>query len=98
VLLDLTAAGTTGETGAVSLQDQRWHDDGHMGWGGGWVMLISMSAFWLVAIGLIAFGVVALTRHDRHPAGGGALEIARQRYARGEITAEEFEKLKRDLA
>ncbi len=103
-MVDLSASATT--TGVIhdgtTVAPQMWHDGDHMGWDGGWgwVMVVWMSLFWLVVVGLIAWGIVSFSRHDhRHESGSNAaLEIARQRYARGEITAEEFEKLKRDLS
>lgn len=104
-MVDLSASATTGGTyGVTSDAPQMWHND-HMGWDGGWswVWMIWMSLFWIVVIGLIAWGIVSFSRHEhRHDSGGSAtnsaLEIARQRYAKGEINAEEFEKLKRDLS
>lgn len=71
------------------------------GWGwmiGGWVMML---VFWAVVI----IGIVALVRYlsDR----GGAtrlkepeapLDILRRRYAAGDITKEQFEEMKRDVA
>jgi len=78
-----------------------WRNGDHMGWDGGWgwVWMIWMSLFWLVVIGLIAWGIVAFSRHDhrREPGSNAAMEIARQRYARGEISKEEFDARKRDL-
>ena len=63
----------------------------------GWMMLI-----WIVITGLIIWGIVALVRrgisisgtaHKRDP-----LDIAKERYAKGEISKEEFEQIKKDLA
>ncbi len=58
-----------------------------------------MIIFWVVIIGLIIWGVIAFSRR-----GGSTyyrrqdpLEIAKERYARGEITKEQFEQIKRDL-
>jgi putative membrane protein len=63
-------------------------------WGIG--MLLTMLIFW----GALIIGVVALVRWLS--AGGArsdrALEILRERYARGEIDREEFEARKRDLS
>lgn len=74
-------------------------------WGWGyWPGLIrrggSMGILLLVAVGLIVYLVVrnetkkrdADTRETDTP-----LEIAKRRYARGEITKKEFEQLKKDL-
>jgi putative membrane protein len=61
---------------------------------------------------LVAVGYVAYRLGQSHSAGGGpgqgpggrsgstdeALDLARKRYARGEVSREEFEQLRRDLA
>ena len=71
---------------------------GMMGWGvmGGF-MGIGMIIFW----GLIIWGIVALVRGGAPGCGSGqsdsALEVLKRRYARGEISKEEFEEKKRDL-
>lgn len=63
--------------------------------------MIWMIILWLVIIGAIIWAVVALTRRGVSSSSGGerhsALDIARERYAKGEITKEEFERLKKDL-
>ncbi len=53
----------------------------------------------LLMLGLLALIGVVLVRLLRSPTPGSdrALEIARERYARGEISLEEFENLKRNL-
>jgi putative membrane protein len=55
----------------------------------------------LAIIGLIVWAVIVLTRRGASSSAGGekrsAIDIARERYARGEITREEFERLKQDL-
>ncbi len=67
---------------------------------GGW-MIVGL-IFTIVIIGLIVWAVVALTRRGASSPGGGekrsALDIAKERYARGEINREEFERIKKDLA
>jgi putative membrane protein len=64
---------------------------------GGWMIIV-----WIVIVGLIVWGVIALTRHTAKTPGGGEMRnplgIARERYARGEITREQFEQLKKDLS
>ncbi len=74
-------------------------------WGGWWagmtVMMLSMVIFWGGIIALVVWLIVRLTR--RESTAGTAerhtpLDIARERYAKGEITKEEFDRIKRDLS
>jgi putative membrane protein len=71
------------------------------GWGwmvGGWIMMV---VFWgLVIVGIVALirglgdrGLSNQTRHPEHP-----IEILRRRYAAGELTKEQFEEMKRNVA
>lgn len=63
------------------------------------LMLLSTLLFWLAVI----LGIVAFVRWaaglpwGRGEQAGDALELARRRYARGEISREEFERLRDDL-
>ena len=78
------------------------YDGDHMGdwggdWGGGWwiAMVFMMVIFWAAIIALVIWGVRSFAgpRHDsRTP-----LDIARERLAKGEISEEEFERIKRQL-
>jgi putative membrane protein len=74
------------------------YDGDHMGdWGGGWwiAMVFMMVIFWAAVIALVVWAVRSFAgpRHDtRTP-----LDIARERLARGEISEEEFERIKRQL-
>jgi putative membrane protein len=55
----------------------------------------------VVIVALAIWGIVALLRHGRsRPAdrGNGAMAIVRERYARGEINKEEFDRIKKDLS
>jgi putative membrane protein len=71
------------------------------GWGWaimGWIMMV-------VVWGLIVVGIVALVRLLGTRSAGGpqrpadtALEVLRRRYAAGELTKEQFEEMKRDVA
>ena len=64
-------------------------------WGGG--MLLGMLAFWvLVIVGIVA-GIRWLLGQERRAGSDRALEILRERYARGEIGKEEFDARIRDL-
>jgi putative membrane protein len=78
---------------------------GFMGHGmlGGNGMGIVMGLFWImlvVAIALLVSGVVAGIRQPRSGRADGldALEILKQRYARGEIDKTEYESKRRDLS
>lgn len=71
------------------------------GWGwmiGGWIMML---VFWA----LVIIGIVAMVRYvsgrggaARLDEGETPLEILRRRYAAGELTKEQFEEMKRNVA
>lgn len=89
---------------AAALAQERWdggwgmHPMGWM-WGlGGIVAMLMMFVFWGAVIAALVVGIRWLAGQGREPRGGDrALEILRERYARGEINREEFEARKRDL-
>ena len=63
---------------------------------GGWMWIL-----WIVIIILVVWGVIALVKHSSStsntPQKHDPLEIAKERYARGEITKEEYEEIKKNL-
>ena len=72
-------------------------DWGAWGWGMGfgWIFMI---LFWI----LVVLGIVALAKWLFSTAGAGEsgkrpLEILKERYARGDITREQYEQMRRDL-
>ena len=74
--------------------------DGAWGLSMGFGMLF-MVLFWGGIIALIVWLIVRLTRRENNGSDTEKrkpLDIARERYARGEITKEEFDKLKKDLS
>lgn len=83
--------------GVTGWQGDGWGMMGGFGMGG--LMGIGMIIFW----GLVIWGIVLLVRGaisttgGTSPQGSSALEILKQRYARGEINKEEFEQKKKDL-
>ena len=82
-----------------------WHMARWMmgGWGMGWFGMIFMIIFW----GMIIIGFVLLIRwlvqstgsrgHSGVSTGSKAMDILEERYARGEITRDEFESIKGDI-
>jgi putative membrane protein len=69
---------------------------GYGGWmfGGGLMMFL----WWLLPLALIVgVSFVAFTRHGQVDRAKSALDVLRERYARGEIGKEEFEQKKRDI-
>ena len=74
-----------------------WYD--HMNWGWGWgggTMMI----LWIVVLAAIVYFVARASQRGGAPSAppDSAIDILRKRYARGEISKEEFEERKRDLA
>ena len=55
-----------------------------------------MVVFWGGLIALVIWGINKLTRRDSHSS-HSPIDVARERYARGEITREQFEQIKKDL-
>ncbi len=77
-----------------------WGHMGDYGWGWNWSMGIGMLLYW----GLLIAGIVALVRltfgrgtGSSRAAEKSALDLLKERYARGEIEREEFLQKKRDL-
>ncbi len=75
---------------------------GFGGWGiAAWFFWLAlMVAFW-VGVAFLIVWVIRAIRSDAHRGEGtqpSPLDIAKARYARGEITKEQFEQLKRDLS
>ena len=75
-----------------------WHPMWGM-WGAwGFGMMLFMMVFWVLVIVALVLGVRWLVTQGREPRSDTALEILRQRYARGEINKEEFDAKRRDLS
>ena len=74
-----------------------------MGWGGMVLGVLLMLLFWGGLLVLLGLGAWALIRSGQRQSdrctgtGSRALDILKERYARGEITREEYEKRRRDL-
>ena len=73
-----------------------WHLHEGMGWwmafGGVWMVV-----FWGGLIALVIWGINRLTRRDSSSRKQDPLDSAKERYAKGEISREEFEMIKKDL-
>jgi putative membrane protein len=69
--------------------------------GMGWWMLVSVVLF-IVFIGaiiwLVVWAINKSTKHGTSTSGQNPLDIAKERYARGEITRDQFDQIKKDLA
>jgi len=72
------------------------------GWGMGWFGMIFMLVFWvLVIVGLVflikwLIQTTSIGKTVGH-SGSKAIDILKERYARGEISKEEFESMKKDI-
>ncbi len=64
-----------------------------MFFGGLWMLI-----FWGGLIALIVWGIVKLSRRNGSAPKHDPLDTAKERYARGDISKEEFEQIKKDLA
>ena len=66
--------------------------------GMGWWMILWMVLFWSGLTALIVWGITKLSSRDSSSPKHYPLEVAKERYARGEISKEEFEQLEKDLS
>lgn len=69
-------------------------------WGYGWLLML---LFWLVVVvGVVMLIVWLIRQMDRSRGTGrsddGALRVLRDRYARGEISQEEYQRMRSDLS
>ncbi len=76
----------------------------YWGYGGGMLLMMIIGLlFFLGLIAIVALGIWALVRSSRGGAtlstgrGSRALDVLQERYARGEITREQYDQMKRDL-
>ena len=74
-----------------------WHFSEGMGWwmafGGIWMII-----FWGGLIALVVWGIKKLTERGDSTPKHNALDTVKERYAKGEISREEFEQLRKDLS
>jgi len=101
VLSNIYVHSALAQSGSYS----NWHMGRWMmgGWGTGWFSMIFMLLFW----GLIIAGLVFLIRwliqstgdrgYSGVSMGSNAMDILKERYARGEISRDEFESMKKNL-
>jgi putative membrane protein len=61
-------------------------------------MFLFMIVFWVLVLVGLGAGIWWIASQGRASRPDAALEILRQRYARGEIDKDEFEQKKRDLS
>lgn len=73
-----------------------WGGFDSMGWGWIGLGIAHMALFWI----LVILGIVVIVKWlaaGPPRAEGRALEILKERYAKGELTHEQFEQMKREL-
>ena len=74
-----------------------WYMHEGMGWwmafGGIWMLI-----FWGGLVALIVWGITRLSGQSRPAQKQYPLDIAKERYVKGEISREEFEQLRKDLS
>ncbi len=74
-----------------------WYMHEGMGWwmafGGVWMVF-----FWGGLIALIVWGITKLSRRNGSTTKHDPLDIAKERYVKGEISREEFNQVKKDIS
>jgi putative membrane protein len=98
VLATVVALALSGGVALAQDGGHMWDGDGHTwGWGGGWwiVMMVIMVLFWAAVIGVAVWAVSHVAASRSEPR--SALDIARERLAKGEISEEQFDRLRQKL-
>jgi len=74
-----------------------WHFAEGMGW---WMAFsgVWMIIFWGAVIALSVWGIKKLTERNDSTPKYNHLDIAKERYAKGDLSREEFEQLRKDLS
>ncbi len=90
------SAGGESATGTLRVT-LNMDNDGGWDMGNGWwiVMVVMMVLFWGAIIAVVVWGIRQFTGDRRRDQ--SALDIAKERLARGEITKEEFDRIRGDL-
>jgi putative membrane protein len=71
---------------------------GFNGFGGGWMMILWWVLIIVAIIALVRWGISSsAARRGQNQQSKSALDILKERYARGEINKQEYEARKRDL-
>jgi putative membrane protein len=102
LLFSLLGGGMMG-WGMMGRGHMWWWDGNGVGTWWGFGMMLVMMLFWVVIIVGVVLGIAWILRQGTAADGGGAarrdqaLDILRERYARGEISKEEFDRMRRDL-
>lgn len=105
ILPDVNSVFATMQKTAQYFPVQNWDCPGFggmMGWGhmGGWSLLL-MTLIWIiiiVGIALLIYFLVVKNIHTKSLSHDSALDILRRRYAKGEISKDEYERMKADLS
>jgi putative membrane protein len=101
VTLSVTAMAFVPVPALAQERPWEWGPGMHPGWwmwgAGGLVMMLMMLTVWGLVITGVVFGIRWLARQGRDERPDRALDILRERYARGEINKEEFEARRKDL-
>jgi len=67
-----------------------WYGSDGPPWWGWFLMSVTMVAFWALVIGVVWYAVTHATRGDHSPAPRSPEQILDERFARGEIDADDY--------
>lgn len=79
------------------MQGPMHHDAWMGGWFGWFWMLLSLAFLVLLAVGLVALIRYLWMKGGPSPGGKSALDMLKERYARGEMTREEYQRMRQEL-